>query len=119
MAESGDSHSQGGTVVLTVDGKKVTRWTTETNVSDFLAKAGLVDSNDNLSVSRSSGISRQGLSINVDTAQDVIVKTGITFGVIVVGAVTGAFLMLHDGSSPEDSPSSSARLSSEEAGERS
>jgi len=39
--------------------------------------------------------------------------------VIVVGAVTGAFLMLHDGSSPEDSPSSSARLSSEEAGERS
>ena len=66
----------GRKVVLTVDGKKVTRWTTETNVSDFLAKAGLVDSNDNLSVSRSSGISRQGLSINVDTAQDVIVKTG-------------------------------------------
>ena len=53
------------------------------------------------------------------TYDDVIVKTGITFGVIVVGAVTGAFLMLHDGSSPEDSPSSSARLSSEEAGERS
>ena len=59
-----------------MDGKKVTRWTTETNVSDFLAKAGLVDSNDNLSVSRSSGISRQGLSITVRTAQDVIVKTG-------------------------------------------
>ena len=66
----------GRKVVLTVDGKKVTRWTTETNVSDFLAKAGLVDSNDNLSVSRSSGISRQGLSITVRTAQDVIVKTG-------------------------------------------
>ena len=66
----------GRRVVVTIDGKKVVRWTTAKNVAEVLAQLNQSDPDNLVSVSRSLDISRAGLSFSMQTAKDVTVTIG-------------------------------------------
>ena len=69
--------SYGRKLSLTVDGRKRTYWTTATTVDDALAQVGRrIDTGSDMSTSRSAFISREGLSVVVNTPKDVVVKIG-------------------------------------------
>lgn len=81
----------GRRVVVTIDGKKVVRWTTAKNVSEVLAQLGQSDPDNLVSVSRSLDISRAGLEFSMQTAKDVTITTaGKTQKVSAVGTVADA-----------------------------
>ncbi|WP_288784232.1 septal ring lytic transglycosylase RlpA family protein [uncultured Cutibacterium sp.] len=81
----------GRRVVVTIDGKKVVRWTTAKNVSEVLAQLNQSDPDNLVSVSRSLDISRAGLSFSMQTAKDVTVTVGgKTQKVTAVGTVADA-----------------------------
>lgn len=62
-------------VTLTIDGKKVVRWTTATNLATVLTQLSLDDPKTLLSTNRSSGIGRDGLTVTVTTPRVVTIKT--------------------------------------------
>ena len=81
----------GRRVVVTIDGKKVVRWTTAKNVSKVLDQLNQSDPDNLVSVSRSLDISRTGLSFSMQTAKDVTVTAGgKTQKVSAVGTVADA-----------------------------
>ena len=81
----------GRRVVVTIDGKKVVRWTTAKNVSEVLDQLNQSDPDNLVSVSRSLDISRPGLSFSMQTAKDVTVTAGgKTQKVSAVGTVADA-----------------------------
>ena len=81
----------GRRVVVTIDGKKVVRWTTAKNVSEVLDQLNQSDPDNLVSVSRSLDISRAGLSFSMQTAKDVTVTAGgKTQKVSAVGTVADA-----------------------------
>lgn len=81
----------GRRVVVTIDGKKVVRWTTAKNVAEVLAQLNQSDPGNLVSVSRSLDISRAGLSFSMQTAKDVTVTIGgKTQKITAVGTVTDA-----------------------------
>ena len=81
----------GRRVVVTIDGKKVVRWTTAKNVAEVLARLNQSDPDNLVSVSRSLDISRAGLSFSMQTAKDVTVTIGgKTQKITAVGTVADA-----------------------------
>ena len=81
----------GRRVVVTIDGKKVVRWTTAKNVSEVLDQLNQSDPDNLVSVSRALDISRTGLSFSMQTAKDVTVTAGgKTQKVSAVGTVADA-----------------------------
>ena len=81
----------GRRVVVTIDGKKVVRWTTAKNVAEVLAQLNQSDPDNHVSVSRSLDISRAGLSFSMQTAKDVTVTIGgKTQKITAVGTVADA-----------------------------
>ena len=81
----------GRRVVVTIDGKKVVRWTTAKNVAEVLAQLNQSDPDNLVSVSRSLDISRAGLSFSIQTAKDVTVTIGgKTQKITAVGTVADA-----------------------------
>ena len=81
----------GRRVVVTIDGKKVVRWTTAKNVAEVLAQLNQSDPDNLVSVSRSLDISRAGLSFSMQTAKDVTVTIGgRTQKITAVGTVADA-----------------------------
>ena len=81
----------GRRVVVTIDGKKVVRWTTAKNVAEVLAQLNQSDPDNLVSVSRSLDISRAGLSFSMKTAKDVTVTIGgKTQKITAVGTVADA-----------------------------
>ena len=81
----------GRRVVVTIDGKKVVRWTTAKNVAEVLAQLNQSDPDNLVSVSRSLDISRAGLSFSMQTAKDVTVTIGgTTQKITAVGTVADA-----------------------------
>lgn len=81
----------GRRVVVTIDGKKVVRWTTAKNVAQVLAQLNQSDPDNLVSVSRSLDISRAGLSFSMQTAKDVTVTIGgKTQKITAVGTVADA-----------------------------
>lgn len=62
-------------VTLTVDGYKVTRWTTARTVDAALRQLRLDNPKNILSTNRSTTIGRQGLSLDITTLKKVEVKT--------------------------------------------
>lgn len=81
----------GRRVVVTIDGKKVVRWTTAKNVAEVLAQLNQSDPDNLVSVSRSLDISRAGLSFSMQTAKDVTVTIGgKTQKITAVGTVDDA-----------------------------
>ena len=81
----------GRRVVVTIDGKKVVRWTTAKNVAEVLAQLNQSDPDNLVSVSRSLDISRAGLSFSMHTAKDVTVAIGgKTQKITAVGTVADA-----------------------------
>lgn len=83
--------SYGRRVVVTIDGKKVVRWTTAKNVAEVLAQLNQSDPDNLVSVSRSLDISRAGLSFSMQTAKDVTVTIGgKTQKITAVGTVADA-----------------------------
>lgn len=85
---------------LTVDGDTRTVWTTARSVGDALRQLDLDESDSKLSATRSTGIGREGLDLEVMTAQDVTLtvageKTPITL------AGTVADLLAHSDIAPD------------------
>jgi uncharacterized protein YabE (DUF348 family) len=66
-------------LLVTVDGRRQTYWTTELTVDKALAQLGIRADNARLSASRSAPIGRTGLSLNVSTPKTVtIAADGLT-----------------------------------------
>ena len=83
--------NDGRRVGVTIDGKKVVRWTTAKNVAEVLAQLNQSDPDNLVSVSRSLDISRAGLSFSMQTAKDVTVTIGgKTQKITAVGTVADA-----------------------------
>ena len=61
-------------VTFTVDGEKQTVWTTATSLDQALAALGTSTAGADLSTSRSAGIGRQGLSVEVSTLKRVTLE---------------------------------------------
>jgi uncharacterized protein YabE (DUF348 family) len=95
-------------VNLTVDGKTREVRTTETTVDGVLAAIGLRSPDARLSVSRSQGIGRSGLSLTITTPKDLtVVADGKTVNRTVTAATVGealATLKLKVGSKDQVSP---------------
>ena len=69
--------SYGRKLVLDVDGKSETYWTTATNVQDALQQVGQrVAAGSDLSASRSSSIGRSGMRLTISTPKDIVLKIG-------------------------------------------
>ena len=60
-------------VTFTVDGEKKTVWTTATSLDQALGALGVNTTGADLSTSRSAGIGREGLAVDVDTLKTVTV----------------------------------------------
>ncbi len=81
----------GRKVILDIDGKPTTRWTTARTVAGVLQQLDLDNPKNIVSMSRSAGISRQGLNLDVATAKNVTVKAqGKTYKVTTPGTVAEA-----------------------------
>ena len=63
-------------VTFTVDGEKKTVWTTATSLDQALGALGLDTTGADLSTSRSAGIGREGLAVDVATLKTVTIKVG-------------------------------------------
>ena len=82
------SVAYGRPLTLTVDGEERTVWTTARNVGDALEQLRLDESDAKLSATRSAGIGREGLDLEVATAKDVsVVAGGTTTAVRLAGTV--------------------------------
>lgn len=68
----------GRKLTLTLDGAQRTVWTTADTVGEALAQLQLDDADSKLSSSRSAGITRSGLELEVSTAKDVTLTVGGT-----------------------------------------
>lgn len=81
----------GRELTLTLDGETRTVWTTARTVEEALAFLGLDATDAKLSASRSDAIGREGLSLEVSTAQDVtLTHQGATTPLKVAGTVSDA-----------------------------
>lgn len=81
----------GRQLTVTVDGEEREVWTTAQNVGDALAFLNLDKADSKLSTSRSTGIGRTGLSLEVATAQNVtITAAGTSTTVKIAGTVADA-----------------------------
>lgn len=65
----------GKPITLTIDGKKVTRWTTATTLAKALDQFQLDDPANLLSTNRSTTIGREGLNVTVTTPKTVTITT--------------------------------------------
>ena len=97
----------GRPITVTIDGKPTTMWTTATTVDEALGLFG-IGSGAKVSTSRSTTISREGLSFNVNSPRNVSVTVdGATKPVTATGAVAdalnaaGATLGTHDEVTPD------------------
>src|SRR5665647_2930290 len=97
----------GRPITVTIDGKQTTMWTTATTVEEALGLFG-IDSGAKISTSRSTTISREGLSFNVSSPRNVTVTVdGATKPVTATGAVAdalnaaGVTLGTHDEVTPD------------------
>src|SRR5664280_734646 len=97
----------GRPITVTSDGKQTTMWTTATTVEEALGLFG-IDSGAKISTSRSTTISREGLSFNVSSPRNVTVTVdGATKPVTATGAVAdalnaaGVTLGTHDEVTPD------------------
>lgn len=97
----------GRPITVTIDGKQTTMWTTATTVEEALGLFG-IDSGAKISTSRSTTISREGLSFNVNSPRNVTVTVdGATKPVTATGAVAdalnaaGVTLGTHDEVTPD------------------
>jgi resuscitation-promoting factor RpfB len=97
----------GRPITVTIDGKQTTMWTTATTVEEALGLFG-IDSSAKISTSRSTTISREGLSFNVNSPRNVTVTVdGATKPVTATGAVVdalnaaGVTLGTHDEVTPD------------------
>lgn len=70
------SVSYGRPLKLNVDGVERTVWTTARNVGDALEQLRLDDAESKVSATRSIGIGREGLNLDIATAQDVTLVAG-------------------------------------------
>lgn len=70
------SVSYGRPLKLNVDGVERTVWTTARNVGDALEQLRLDDAESKVSATRSVGIGREGLNLDIATAQDVTLVAG-------------------------------------------
>lgn len=81
----------GRPVTMTVDGKTTTKWTTAKSLDEALAQFNLLNPKDQVSVNRSTPLGRNGLTVSVETAKSVTVKTAKgEVAVEVVGTVGDA-----------------------------
>jgi len=81
----------GRPITVTIDGKQTTMWTTATTVEEALGLFG-IDSGAKISTSRSTTISREGLSFDVNSPRNVTVTVdGATKPVTATGTVLDAF----------------------------
>jgi resuscitation-promoting factor RpfB len=97
----------GRPITVTIDGKPTTMWTTATTVDEALGLFG-IGSGAKVSTSRSTTISREGLSFNVNSPRNVSVTVdGATKPVTATGAVAdalnaaGVTLGTHDEVTPD------------------
>jgi len=97
----------GRPITVTIDGKPTTMWTTATTVDEALGLFG-IGSGAKVSTSRSTTISREGLSFNVNSPRNVSVTVdGATKPVTAIGAVAdalgtaGVTLGTHDEVTPD------------------
>jgi rare lipoprotein A (peptidoglycan hydrolase) len=97
----------GRPITVTIDGKQTTMWTTATTVEEALGLFG-IDSGAKISTSRSTTISREGLSFDVNSPRNVTVTVdGATKPVTATGAVldalnaAGVTLGTHDEVTPD------------------
>lgn len=82
------SVSYGRPLKLSVDGVERTVWTTARNVGDALEQLRLDEADSKLSATRSVGIGREGLDLDIATAKDVnVVAAGATKPVRLAGTV--------------------------------
>lgn len=82
------SVSYGRPLNLTVDGEERTVWTTARNVGQALEQLQLNASDSKLSATRSAGIGREGLDLEIATAKDVnVIAGGATTAVRAAGTV--------------------------------
>lgn len=76
---------------LTVDGKNRTVWTTAPDVGQALAFLNLDAPDSKLSTSRSTGISREGLTLDIATAKDItLTVAGAPTPLTIAGTVSDA-----------------------------
>ena len=97
----------GRPITVTVDGKQTTMWTTATTVDEALSMFG-IDSGATVSTSRSTTISRDGISFDVSSPRNVTVTAdGTTKAVTANGTVAdalraaGVTLGTHDEITPD------------------
>jgi uncharacterized protein YabE (DUF348 family) len=97
----------GRPITVTIDGKQTTMWTTATTVEEALGLFG-IDSGAKISTSRSTTISREGLSFDVNSPRNVTLTVdGATKPVTATGAVAdalraaGVTLGTHDEVTPD------------------
>lgn len=78
-------------VTLTLDGITATRWLTTTTVADALTALGIVDPSADVSAEPTSPITRDGVTLVVDTGKDVTVTAaGSSHSVHTTGTVADA-----------------------------
>jgi uncharacterized protein YabE (DUF348 family) len=97
----------GRPITVTIDGKQTTMWTTATTVEEALGLFG-IDSGAKISTSRSTTISREGLSFDVSSPRNVAVTVdGAAKPVTATGTVADALrsagitLGIHDEITPD------------------
>lgn len=83
--------AHGRPLELTVDGKSRTVWTTASDVGQALAFLDLDAPDSKLSTSRSTGITREGLALDIATAKDVtLTVAGTPTQLTIAGTVSDA-----------------------------
>jgi uncharacterized protein YabE (DUF348 family) len=84
-------------LVVTVDGRTQTYWTTELTVDKALAQLGIRYDNARMSASRSDPIGRQGLDLTLSTPKSVTISADGVTRTVVTTAPTVADLLLDQG----------------------
>lgn len=85
------SVAYGRPLELTLDGEERTVWTTASNVGQALALLDLDAPDSKLSTSRSTGITREGLALDIATAKDVTLSVaGAPTQLTIAGTVSDA-----------------------------
>ncbi len=89
-------------LTLIVDGRKQTHWVTALNVGEAFNQLGIRYSGARLSASRSVGIERKGLDVNVRTVKQIVIrhdgkKTAVSAPVLNVGEALEAAKLKVDG----------------------
>jgi uncharacterized protein YabE (DUF348 family) len=89
-------------VTVTVDGKPQTFWTTATTVGQALMALGIENASAQVSTSRSSGIGREGIHFDFDTAKTIVItaagkkRTVKTYASTVGEALADAKIVVDD-----------------------